>query len=297
MAIKENFEELSKEITKLSNKFNKELVEKKTQVDYINSELDRQLKSLEDIQEKEKNINSNLNKKNSKLVDLDKQIFDKNQAANLLKDLKSEISSATLDKNHLLEEIIGINRKITEISNELSQMSKDKETSLSELRNLDKEKTVLFTNIQSYTKELNAKERVLDEIISKSMVVGEEILDSKRILTEMNDSIDTKKIELSVINDNIAIAKSNKEELDGDMENMSSKIDNSNSILEDIKTKCEVEKNKISHERDRLLSVRKEILQTIMNNRKLMDSNKLAEFIKSVREDDDSGCTERTDKE
>lgn len=297
MAIKKNFEEMSKEITKLSNQFGKELGEKKIQVDYINSELDRSLKILEETQEKEKNIDSNLIKKNSRLTELDKQIFDKNQATNLFKDLKSEISSTILEKNHLLEEVIGINRKMTETNNEYSRISKEKEKCLSELRNLEKERSELLTNIQSYNKELIAKERGIDEANSKNNLVNEQILDAKRILEETSDSVNDKKIELSITNDKISIAKSDKEGLESEIDNINSKINNSNSILEDIKAKCEIEKNKISHERDRLLSVRKEILQTVMNNRKIMDSNKLAAFIKSVRDDDDSGRTEYTDKE
>lgn len=298
MTINENFEEISKEINNLNNKFKKEVVEKKTQVDWLNSELDRLIKLVEEAQSKERSIDSNLNKKNSRLVELDKQIFDKNQAANMLQDLKSEISSGTIEKNHLLEEIIDINRKVSEIRNELSGVSKDKETVLGEIRNIERDKNTIFTNIEAYTKEASIKQKKISELDAKNALVGEQIVDSERILKEINGNIESKNIEFAEIKDKIVISRSENDGLTNDKDTMILTINANKSELEDIKDKCYIEKNKISHERDRLLSVRKEILQTIMNNRKIMDSNKIAEFIKSVREDDNgSGSRERTNKE
>lgn len=280
-----NFIEISKILDKINKDFIQEIELKDTQLKYLKFELSKNIKLLKDNTSKIDSFNDRTENLKREIIILEDEVSKKKDINIKFVEKQNEIDSLILQKEKLLLDI-NLNKDIKDKQvAELFMSTKKLQQIQNNLTRMDVDKKNLLIEIDKIEKILDSKNKEFVQFNSDISQINLDISNKENMLNSIVCSISSNKSKLEILEDTIKQLETKKLDLNIYIKENNKTLDIGLKDLKDIKESSLIEKNKLKQEEDRLISLRKEIQQTILNNREMIDSNKLADFVKAVEND------------
>ena len=280
-----NFIEISKILNTIDKDFIQEIELKDTQLKYLKFELSKNVKLLEENTSKIDSFNNRVENLKREIIVLEDEVLKKKDLNIKFAEKQNEVDDLISQKEKLLLDI----NSNEDIKNkqvvELSISTKKLQQVQGNLTRIDMDKKNLLIEIDKIEKILNNKNKEFIQFNSGISQINLDISNKENMLNGIVCSISSDKSKLEILKDTIKQLETKKLDLDIYIKENNKTLDIGLKDLKDIKESSLIEKNKLKQEENRLISLRKELQQTILNNREMIDSNKLADFVKAVEND------------
>lgn len=282
--IEKDFDNVNKHITRLSSDFNKDILKKKKEFDSLVKNIQRKGEVSILADSKLKSLELNISVLDKQISSLNEDIISRKKSRDSMSDKTTEITELERKREVVLSETKKISMERDSIILSVNNISKE----LRELQNyIDKlghQRVALMDEMESINKQISIKDDILGEKERRILPLNNEISKKQNFILELNSSYIQKEKKFDVLMISTKNLEKRSIDLEFDIKTANEKLKEDLSKLEIVKMEFGLEKNQLKHQEDRLISIKKDILQTILNNKSHIESKKIADLIKSVED-------------
>lgn len=282
--IEKDFDNVNKHITRLSSDFNKDILKKKKEFDSLIKNIQRKGEVSILADSKLKSLELNISVLDKQISSLNEDIISRKKSRDSMSDKTTEITELERKREVVLSETKKISMERDSIILSVNNTSKE----LRELQNyIDKlghQRVAIMDEMESISKQISIKDDILGEKERRILPLNNEISKKQNFISELNSSYIQKEKKFDVLMISTKNLEKRSIDLEFDIKTANEKLKEDLSKLEIVKMEFGLEKNQLKHQEDRLISIKKDILQTILNNKSHIESKKIADLIKSVED-------------
>lgn len=282
--IEKDFDNISKYMNRLSSLFSSEISSKQNVLDSLIKDIHKKEEMSNNITSKLQSVESNIAVLQKKLHSVEDEIVAKKKEKSNINDKKGEILELERKREEIILDTDKIIRNRNDVRVSLTNCSKDLKEIQNYLDKLSNEKVALLGDIKSNNEIIEAKKDNINYLDKKISPLNNEISKKESKIGVLDESYIQREKEFDSMKLDIKHLQNEKINLDIKIGDAEIELKRDLDKLRDMKDEFDLEKSKLKHEEDRLLTIKKEIQQTILDNRNQLDSKKIADFIKSVED-------------
>lgn len=282
--IEKDFDNVNKHITRLSSDFNKDILKKKKEFDSLVKNIQRKGEVSILADSKLKSLELNISVLDKQISSLNEDIISRKKSRDIMSDKTTEITELERKREVVLSKTKKLSMERDSIILSVNNTSKELRELQNHIDKLGHQRVALMDEMESINKQISIKDDILGEKERIILPLNNEISKKQNFISELNSSYAQKEKKFDVIMISTKNLEKRSIDLEFDIKTANEKLKEDLSKLERVKREFGLEKNQLKHQEDRLISIKKDILQTILNNKSHIESKKIADLIKSVED-------------
>lgn len=216
---------------------------------------------------------------------LEKEILTKQKESDRFNDIVSDIHNTESKKLDLDNKIIALNELNSVCKKEYLDIQEKLKQSHKEIHKINEEKAIINMEILSMKKDHVNSSAVIKHINAQIEATNNELVELKQKSQDKEDEItkiEDKKTETIKQMDEVIMSKQKSKE---ELNNINQSIQDAETQLLEINSKFDIERARLKSEESRIIALKKEVLNLIINNRVGNNNKNILKFVQENQDD------------